>query len=307
MVKAEIKDLQNLRCLLLIMETTTGLKVNWSKSMLSPVGNIHNMESLVAVLDCEVKVLPITYLGLPLGAKTSSSVIWNPIIERLNKKLSSWTDQYLSKGGRLILVKNVLASMPIYLLSLYQAPKMVTNQIERIMRDFLWGSSRDKRKIHWVNWKDICKPMVNGGLGIRSVANINRALVNKWIWRFGVENNASWRRLVAAKNGEAMHGWTSGYPEGTMGCGVWRNIVKGINGFLPCVWFKINNGARVHFWHDPWCDREKLATLSILLQPRGKQMGYGERPYGENKSIMFLEWNIHPRRHFDNWEIEEMG
>lgn len=85
MVKAEIEDLQNLRCLLLIMETATGLKVNWSKSTLSLVGNSHNMESLAVVLECEVKALPITYLGLPLGAKTFSSAIWNPVIERLNR------------------------------------------------------------------------------------------------------------------------------------------------------------------------------------------------------------------------------
>lgn len=151
MVKSEIKDLQNLRCLLLIMETTTGLKVNWSKSPLCLVGNINNMESLAAVFECEVKSLPITYLGLPLGAKPSSSVIWNHVIKRLSRKLLGWKWQYLSKGGKLVLIKSVFANLPIYVLSLFQAPKTVSNQIEKIMKDFLWGSSREKKKIHWVS------------------------------------------------------------------------------------------------------------------------------------------------------------
>lgn len=89
----------------------------------------------------------------------------------------------------MILIKKVYAKMPIYL-SLFQAPKMVTNQIERITRDFMWGSSREKRKIHWVSWKDICKPMTNGVLRIRSMVRTNRALLNKWLWRFDVEKNA---------------------------------------------------------------------------------------------------------------------
>lgn len=72
MIKAEEDSVENLRCILLIMETITGLKVNWSKSTLSPIGVILNAESLAAVLDCELVPLPITYLGLLLGAKASS-------------------------------------------------------------------------------------------------------------------------------------------------------------------------------------------------------------------------------------------
>lgn len=33
----------------------------------------------------------------------------------------------------------------------------------------------------------------------RSLQVINRAMHNKWLWRFGMEKNVVWRRLVAAK------------------------------------------------------------------------------------------------------------
>lgn len=114
MVKVDMEGLQNLRCLLLIMELATGLKVNWSKFTLNPVGCVPTIERLVAVLECGVKSLPITYLGLPLGAKSSSLAIWNPVLERLSTKLSGWKGQYFSKGGKLVLLKNVLACMSTY-------------------------------------------------------------------------------------------------------------------------------------------------------------------------------------------------
>lgn len=89
MVKAGLEGVKNLRCMLLIMEVVTGLKMNWCKSTLSPVGVVSNVERLVEVLECEMVHLPITYLGLPLGPKSSSSVIWIPIIENMSRKLSS--------------------------------------------------------------------------------------------------------------------------------------------------------------------------------------------------------------------------
>lgn len=77
--------MENLRCILLIMKTATGLKVYWSKSALSAVRDIPIDGRLAKVLECEMVPLPTTYLGLPLGAKSSSIDIWNPAIERMGR------------------------------------------------------------------------------------------------------------------------------------------------------------------------------------------------------------------------------
>lgn len=166
----------------------------------------------------------------------------------------------------MVMLRSVLASVPIYFLSLFQAPKLVMNQLERVMRDFLWGSNREKIKIHWVGWKDICKLVSQGSLGIRSLGVTNRGLFNKWVWRFGVEKNASWQMIVDTKYEESYLGWTNGIPKGARGCGVWANICKGEEGIFRFVRFKINNGERVRFWHDPWCERGFGQSFSVLLQ-----------------------------------------
>lgn len=48
----------------------------------------------------------------------------------------------------------------------------------------------------------ICRPVVFGDLGIRQVRHHNRALIAKWLWRFGSKRDNLCRRVVVAKFGE---------------------------------------------------------------------------------------------------------
>lgn len=46
------------------------------------------------------------------------------------------------------------------------------------------------------------KERVQGGLGIGSVHKMNGALLGKWLWRFGLEHDSLWRKVLTAKYGE---------------------------------------------------------------------------------------------------------
>ena len=146
----------------------------------------------------------MTYLGMPLGASHKYPTVWNLILEKFERKLAGWK-MYLSKGGRLTLLKSTLSSLPTYYLSLFTIPTHVTNKIERLQRDFLWGDS----KLHLVGWDKVCAPLQNGGLGVRKLTTFNKALLGKWLWRFGNEETRLWRRVVALKFGEE---WGGGLP-----------------------------------------------------------------------------------------------
>lgn len=61
--------MRNIRCILQILEVAMGLKVNLSKSILSPVGMVPNLEELATVLGCLVVPLSTTYLGHSLVLK----------------------------------------------------------------------------------------------------------------------------------------------------------------------------------------------------------------------------------------------
>ena len=90
-------------------------------------------------LGCKVGSLPASYLGLSLGAPHNSIAVWDPIEERFWKRLALWKCQFISKGGRITLIRSTLSSMPIYFMSLFRLPRIVKIRLERIQGDFLWG------------------------------------------------------------------------------------------------------------------------------------------------------------------------
>ena len=117
---------------LIWFEVVSGLKINLGKSELVAVGAVHNIELLVAVLGCKQGSLPMKYLGLSLGEKFKDKTIWNPILEKMERKLAGWKKLYLSKGGRVTLIKSTLSNLPTYYLSLFPIPALVANRIARL-------------------------------------------------------------------------------------------------------------------------------------------------------------------------------
>ncbi|RVW59638.1 hypothetical protein CK203_103273 [Vitis vinifera] len=116
-----------------------GLKINLEKSELIPVGWVLDIEDLALELGCKVGGLSSCYLGLPSGTSFKSVVVWDGVEERFRKRLAMWKRQYISKGGRLTLIRITLASMPIYFMPFFYLPRKVRLRLEKIQRDFLWG------------------------------------------------------------------------------------------------------------------------------------------------------------------------
>ena len=114
-----LDQMTNISWLLMWFEACSGLKINLEKCEVIPVGRVHDMEGLALELGCKVGGLPSCYLGLPLGAPFNSLAVWDGVEERFRKRLAMWKSQYISKGGRLTLIRSTLSSMPIYFMSLF--------------------------------------------------------------------------------------------------------------------------------------------------------------------------------------------
>jgi len=197
-----------------------GLRVNLSKSVFIPVGEVPNVDDFACFFGCGVEYLPFFYLGLPLGAPHKSIVVLDPVVERFHKKLAGWKSNLLSRGGRLTLLKSTLCSLPIYFMSLFTIPASIVSRLEKIIRDFLWNSNDNGNGLHWVSWNEVCRPKHEGGLGIRPLRVINDALKTKWLWRFAKEEDAMWKNMIKAKYGIDEFGWwnkKSSYSHG-VGC-----------------------------------------------------------------------------------------
>ncbi|KAK2634652.1 hypothetical protein Ddye_029444 [Dipteronia dyeriana] len=80
-----------------------------------------------------------------------------------------------------------------------QVPLGVTNSIEKLQRSFLWWDRSVKKKIYVFGWDTVCKSKKFRGLGIDKTTDKNRSLLAKWVWRFGTEENALWRKVICAR------------------------------------------------------------------------------------------------------------
>ncbi|GKC35358.1 hypothetical protein Tco_1047742, partial [Tanacetum coccineum] len=171
---------------------------------------------------------------LPVGKDKSTCRSWSEMVEKFTKRLSLWKANSLSIGGRFILTKSILGSLPLYYLSLYRAPNKVIDTLERVRSRF-----------------DL------GGLGVGSIKAKNMSLLGKWWWRFRCEKHVLWCKVIVA-----IHGADGGLST-WMGACLKRNVWDGIiscgsaiddfgisfrNSFRP----KIGNGEAILFWKDEW-------------------------------------------------------
>ena len=119
---------------------------------------------MVVELGCRVGQLPSIYLGLPLGAPNKASSVWDGVEERVRRRLALWKCQYISKGGRITLIKTTMASTPLYQMSFLRMPKIVARRLEKLQRDFSWGGGNLEKKAYLVNWEVACADKEKGGL-----------------------------------------------------------------------------------------------------------------------------------------------
>ncbi|KAL6348571.1 hypothetical protein AAG906_016083 [Vitis piasezkii] len=141
--EAKKEYLTHLSWILFWFEAALRLKINLDKSEVIPVGEVEEVNEMAVEIGCRVGQLPTIYLGLPLGAPNKATSVWDGVEEKVRTRLALWKRQYISKGGRITLIKSTLASMPLYQMSLFRMPKSVARRLEKLQRDFLFARAKE--------------------------------------------------------------------------------------------------------------------------------------------------------------------
>lgn len=92
-----------------------------------------------------------------------------------------------------------------------------------------------------VSWERVCTPKKKGGAGIRQLDPMNKALLCKWLWRFGRETESLCRQVVAAKFG-MDDGWNFRGISGSFGRSPWRGIMQLGSIFKEGLVYELGNG-----------------------------------------------------------------
>ncbi|CAJ2641323.1 unnamed protein product [Trifolium pratense] len=232
-------NVRALRAVLVLFETMSGLKVNFNKSLLVGV-NISDswLGEAASVLCCKVGKIPFLYLGLQIGGYPRRLMFWEPVLSRIKNRLSGWKSRFLSFGGRLVLLKSVLTSLPVYALSFFKVPS---------------------------------------GLGVRQLREFNLALLGKWCWRMLVDREGLWFRVLAARYGFEEGRLCEGGQRGSVWWREIARIREG-ESELGGRWFRehvvkrVGDGSDTLFWTDPWLDgislRQRFGRLFALAQTK---------------------------------------
>nr|XP_043619767.1 uncharacterized protein LOC122591571 [Erigeron canadensis] len=98
----------------------------------------HVKLSILSVLPFEESSLPVKYLGVPLVSTRLVYRDCNELVEKVRNRVPDWKNKSLSFAGRLQLLQSVLGSMNVYWSTMFMLPSRVINEVEQIMRSFLW-------------------------------------------------------------------------------------------------------------------------------------------------------------------------
>ena len=163
--------MDNVKAILRTFELVSGLKVNFAKSCFGAFGMNDKWKQVATnYLNCSQLALPFVYLGIPIGANPRRARVWEPIIQKCERRLA-------------------------------RVPQTVINKLIKIQRRFLWGGGHDSKKIEWISWEKVCLPTDKGGLCIKDINTFNMTLLGKWMWNLMQHQGALWVAVLEAKYG----------------------------------------------------------------------------------------------------------
>ena len=166
---------------------------------------------------------------------------------------SAYKSNHLSLDGRLVLLKYVMSSLPVYALSFVKAPSDIVSSIKSFFFGGGGGGGADHRKISWVDCNSVCRSKEVGGLEVRRIREFNIALLRNWCWRQLEDGESLWFRVLSARYGVCVCVGGGG-GVGREASLLWRDVhaLCRKKWFSDHVRFSVENGKHTLFWSDVW-------------------------------------------------------
>ncbi|CAN1173743.1 Putative ribonuclease H protein At1g65750 [Linum perenne] len=143
-------------------------------------------------------------------------------------------------------------------------PVTITDRIDGIIRNFVWGGSLTKSKVHLLAWDSICRPKDQGGLGLRKARELNQAYLMKLGWTILNSPDKLWVQVMTNK-------YLKDTSEGlqlrrkTGGSALWRGIRTVWHDLRGACQQLVRNGKDTLFWSSRWLDSDIILADHAIV------------------------------------------
>ncbi|XP_012833982.1 PREDICTED: uncharacterized protein LOC105954839 [Erythranthe guttata] len=180
-----------------------------------------HLRTISRILSYPRKDLPIIYLRVPLYKGRERGSLFQTLLDRMQARISGWARTPLAFGGRLALIQSTLSTMALHLV---------------------------QRRPHWVAWETICRPVGEGGLGLRRLTDVIDTFTYKLWFRFRAQNSV-WARFL--RNKYCPNRFPGSSVVSSLYSTVWKHMCRVRERVQDQIFWRIGPG-HVYFWHDHW-------------------------------------------------------
>lgn len=232
-------------------QKSTGLALNLRKTCVFVNGDDADASrSLASEFGISQGSLPVKYLGLPLLPHKARRTDYQPLLDKIRSRVTSWQARQLSFAGRLQLIQSVLYSIISFWASVFPLSKGCVEDLEKMLNAFLWSGAPDSARGAKVAWESVCTAKESGGLGLRRIAGLNTVYGIKLLWNIFSGSDSLWVAWVKRHYIPPNLFWTADFT--TVGSWIWRWLMTLRDLARPFLLTHLVSGRNTSFWHDNW-------------------------------------------------------
>ncbi|KAJ0960949.1 hypothetical protein J5N97_001161 [Dioscorea zingiberensis] len=248
--KATRKNARSIMMCMELYKSLTGQRPNLTKSDLFLPSWINKRVKLaiVEILKVRQSSFPFKYLGCWISPFRVPIQYFKALVTKVEKKLAHWKTMYLTMAGRVTLANSTLMFIPLFGLSTYVIPNSIIDCITKLVRQFIWSNTGSGNGVHLIGWSTVTSPKTEGGLGVKDLRLMKRALLSKHVLELLNKSDKTWTQLMIAKYGTFDMWQNCNQPKVSWTYRGLLNTAKEIKSNVAQVNITPNNSI----WYQPW-------------------------------------------------------
>ncbi|XP_074300959.1 uncharacterized protein LOC141632299 [Silene latifolia] len=199
---------------------------------------------------------PFRYLVTPLHSSRLTKDLFQPLMAKIRSKLGYWASLHLTYAGKVHLINSAIFGLESFWCACLLLPKGVISEIEKIVRQFLWGSD-GKRRLVFFSWSKVCRSRMQGGFDIREVLGWNKTLLLKIFWSYNHSCTSIWLQWSREYIFKQASGWD--LVAATCSSPIWRQVLSIRDEFIS----KVGSETEAKRLFQAWAAKGKLPLQDV--------------------------------------------